>query len=40
MPPGSGPRRAVFGRDGRFVYALNELSVNRMRVVLDAASRS
>lgn len=29
-PPGSGPRRAVFGAGGRFVYVLNELSAELM----------
>lgn len=36
MPPGSGPRRAVFGRDGRFVYALNELSAELVALRWDA----
>lgn len=36
-PPGSGPRRALFGRDGRFVYVLNELSAELMTLAWDAA---
>ncbi len=28
VPAGSGPRRAVFGLDGRFVYVLNELTAD------------
>lgn len=35
-PPGSGPRRAIFGRDGRFVYVLNELSAELMVLRWDA----
>jgi 6-phosphogluconolactonase len=34
-PPGSGPRRAVFGADGRFVYVLNELSAEIMTLQWD-----
>ena len=33
---GSGPRRAVFGRSGRFVYVLNELSADVLTLRWDA----
>lgn len=36
--PGSGPRRAVFGADGRFVYVLAELSAEVLTLRWDAAS--
>jgi 6-phosphogluconolactonase len=36
-PPGSGPRRAIFGRDGRFVYVLAELSAEISTLRWDAA---
>lgn len=36
-PAGSGPRRAVFGVHGRFVYVLNELSAEIMVLHWDAA---
>lgn len=35
-PPGSGPRRAVFGASGRFVYVLSELSAELMVLRWDA----
>lgn len=34
---GSGPRRCVFGHDGRFVYVLNELSADVLTLRWDAA---
>ncbi|MGC3963994.1 MAG: lactonase family protein [Rhodocyclaceae bacterium] len=37
-PPGSGPRRAVFDADGRFVYVVNELSAEIMTLKWDAAT--
>lgn len=37
VPPGSGPRRALFGRDGRFAYVLNELSAELMVLAWDGA---
>lgn len=36
VPPGSGPRRAVFGADGRYVYVLNELTADIMVMRWDA----
>lgn len=36
-PPGSGPRRAIFGKDGRFVYVLAELSAEISTMRWDAA---
>ncbi|WP_083748549.1 lactonase family protein [Pelomonas sp. KK5] len=39
-PPGSGPRRAVFGASGRFVYVLNELSAEVMVLRWDAPTLS
>jgi 6-phosphogluconolactonase len=36
-PAGSGPRRVVFGLDGRFAYVLNELSADIMTLCWDAA---
>jgi 6-phosphogluconolactonase len=35
-PAGSGPRRIVFGRDGRFAYLLNELAAELMALRWDA----
>ena len=35
-PSGSGPRRALFGASGRFVYALNELTAEVMVLRWDA----
>jgi len=35
-PPGSGPRRAVFGATGRFVYVLDELTADVMVLRWDA----
>jgi 6-phosphogluconolactonase len=37
VAPGSGPRRSVFARDGRFVYVLNELSADVLTLSWDAA---
>ncbi|MDY0749139.1 lactonase family protein [Paucibacter sp. R3-3] len=34
-PPGSGPRRAMFGASGRVVYVLNELSAELMILAWD-----
>jgi 6-phosphogluconolactonase len=36
VPPGSGPRRAVFGADGRYVYVLSELTADIMVMRWDA----
>jgi 6-phosphogluconolactonase len=36
VPPGRGPRRAVFGADGRYVYVLNELTADIMVMRWDA----
>lgn len=38
MPAGSGPRRAVFGVDGRFVHVLNELTADVVTLRWDEAS--
>jgi len=37
-PAGSGPRRAVFGTDGRFVYVLNELTADIAVLRWDVAA--
>jgi len=39
LPPGSGPRRAVFGRDGRHVHVLNELSAEIVTLGWTAGAR-
>lgn len=36
VAPGSGPRRVLFGRSGRFVYVLNELSAELLTLQWDA----
>ncbi len=36
LPPGSGPRLLVFGRDGRFAYLLTELSAEIFTFAWDA----
>lgn len=38
MPPGSGPRHLKFSDDGRFVYAINELSSTVAHLAYDAGS--
>jgi 6-phosphogluconolactonase len=37
LPPGSGPRHLVFGRDGRFAYLLSELTAQVTVLHWDAA---
>jgi len=37
-PPGSGPRRAMFGASGRVVYVLNELSAELMTLAWDGGT--
>jgi 6-phosphogluconolactonase len=38
LPPGSGPRLILFGRDGRFAYLLSELSAEIFTFRWDAAA--
>lgn len=38
LPPGSGPRHLVFGTDGKFAYALNEMTSTVTALRYDAAS--
>jgi len=38
VPPGSGPRHLVFGTDGKFAYALNEMTSTVTALQYDAAT--